>query len=230
MSTKSNLDEDYLAEALSIVNDSVLGAIANPSRMGYVNTGLIGGSRDSDSWFTPAWLVHSARRSLGGHITLDPATDPEAQRIVRAETWWTKDDDCLVKNWSDSAIGDHPTLWMNPPYAGAGPFVSKFFQEAPAFSRSILLTNSTLDTSYYRTALATCEQPWAAILTKRIKFWNVDGKAASSNTKGQVLFFLAHSWDVAEGMAREFGDTAAEVAPHEWGGTLMRGCGTVWGA
>lgn len=60
-------------------------------------------------WGTPADVVDRARRALGGRIELDPMTEPNFQRIVRADRFYTEQDDAFTKSWSCS------TMLLNPP-------------------------------------------------------------------------------------------------------------------
>lgn len=50
----------------------------------------------SNEWYSPAWIVEPAR-ALMGAFDLDPASCREANRIIQAERYYTKDDDGLSK-------------------------------------------------------------------------------------------------------------------------------------
>ena len=58
--------------------------------------------------YTPAKEVEAAREVLGT-IDLDPASNPQAQETVKAEKFFTEDDDGLSKEWDGN-------VWLNPPY------------------------------------------------------------------------------------------------------------------
>lgn len=69
-------------------------------------------SVNRNSWriatgLSPEWLVEASRATLG-KIALDPASSPEANQRVRAETFFTRADDGLSKNWWGP-------LYLNPP-------------------------------------------------------------------------------------------------------------------
>jgi ParB family chromosome partitioning protein len=62
-----------------------------------------------NEWYTPIKYIESARLVMGT-IDLDPATSVIANEIVKAKTFYTKEDDGLTKSWFGN-------VWLNPPYA-----------------------------------------------------------------------------------------------------------------
>jgi hypothetical protein len=71
---------------------------------------------DSDSWYTPAPIVEAARDAMGG-IELDPASHEEANLIVKAERYFTEQDNGLIQSWACRS------LFLNPP----GGLVAEFW-------------------------------------------------------------------------------------------------------
>lgn len=65
-------------------------------------------SHRSEEYDTPAHVLGLARAVLGV-IDLDPASNHEAQKGVRAARYFTKDDDGLLYPWKGR-------VWLNPPY------------------------------------------------------------------------------------------------------------------
>ena len=65
-------------------------------------------SSKSNEYYTPLEFLESAREVMGG-VDLDPASCAEANENVRAETYYTIDEDGFSKPWAGR-------VWMNPPY------------------------------------------------------------------------------------------------------------------
>jgi len=73
------------------------------------NAQLINQDAGCQEWYTPAGIVNTARLVLGG-IDLDPASCDEANRVVRAAVFYSKDDDGLCREWGGR-------VWMNHPFS-----------------------------------------------------------------------------------------------------------------
>jgi len=69
-------------------------------------------SSESNEWYTPAEIIETARRVLGG-IDLDPASTEEANETVRARKIYTIEDNGLRWQW-------YGNVWLNPPYGKVG--------------------------------------------------------------------------------------------------------------
>lgn len=73
--------------------------------------------------YTPSWLVEAARRVMGS-IDTDPCSCEEAQKTVKAGTYFTKEQDGLKQEW-------HGNVFVNPPGGRGVPqaFWRKLMQE-----------------------------------------------------------------------------------------------------
>lgn len=78
-------------------------------------------SMDSPEWYSPAPFVEAAREVMGG-IDLDPASHEEANRIVKAERFFTVEDDGLKQAWFGR-------VFLNPPGGLVGDFWLKLLRE-----------------------------------------------------------------------------------------------------
>ena len=99
----------------------------------------------NNEWYTPKKYVDAARRVLG-NIDLDPASCAYANETVRAEKFFSVDDDGLTKEW-------HGKVWMNPPYNSESvvKFTEKFVDEYQVGNtkEGIVLVNNATETSWF---------------------------------------------------------------------------------
>jgi hypothetical protein len=139
----------------------------------------------NNEWNTPAEYVPLARDVLGG-IDIDPASNQVAQQVVRATTFFTKEDDGLTKAWRGS-------VWCNPPYAQ--PLISHFADKMVSelengnVSAGIMLTHNYTDTTWFHKLEARAAK---ICFTKgRIRFESADGLCPpGSPTQGQAFFYF----------------------------------------
>jgi hypothetical protein len=172
-----------------------MASTANANRLAYV--GKVPGARDSDSWFTPAVYVDSARDALGGIIGLDPFSSDAANEVVDAVTHLTVADDAFATPWAPCLPRNKTlkTVWMNPPYSGklCRDAVNLFIDQyaAGTFTAGVFLVNNSTETSWFQRAMASATA--VCFTNHRIAFWNADGKAQSGNTRGQAFFYFGNN-------------------------------------
>jgi phage N-6-adenine-methyltransferase len=137
-----------------------------------------------DQWFTPHEHIARARDVMGG-IDCDPASEPEAQKIVQAATFYTEADNGLRQPW-------HGRVWLNWPYSKSEEFAKKLNAEVRAghVTEAICLTHNYTDTGWFQDQLATiCS---AICLTRgRVEF--IEGDKFSDCTQGQVFSYIGNN-------------------------------------
>lgn len=136
-----------------------------------------------NEWFTPADVIHDARRVLGV-IDLDPASTEQAQATVQALQYFTIADDGLKREWAGN-------VWLNPPYAQ--PYIEQFADkmiaeiDACRVKAAIMLTHNYTDTAWFQKLAKKAD---AVCFPKgRIRFIDPDGELASP-TQGQAFFYF----------------------------------------
>lgn len=89
----------------------------------------------SNEWYTKSIYIEAAREVMGG-IDLDPASCEMANRVVQAPTYYTQQDNGLLKPW-------YGRIWLNPPYGRAkGSKDGKAISHQQAFAERLQLEYS----------------------------------------------------------------------------------------
>ena len=155
-----------------------------------------------NEWYTPAEYADLAREVMGS-IDLDPASCDEANKVVRASAYYTKEDDGLTKAWKGN-------LWINPPYSRdlMPAFVEKLKQSFinGDVDSAILLSHNNTDTAWFH-SLASVSSA-ICFPKKRIRFYR--GEEIAAPTNGQAFFYLG---DNAGTFADVFGSVGFVVEP-----------------
>lgn len=134
-------------------------------------------------WYTPLEIIELARDAMGS-IDTDPASSETANDIVRASTFYTKEQDGLKFEW-------HGNVWLNPPYRQ--PTIGQFLEKAKSEYESgnstqlVILTNNATETkagqSILRYSSAVC------FPLGRVKFWSKD-KYSKTPLQGQMIIYV----------------------------------------
>lgn len=136
-------------------------------------------------WYTPKEYIDASREAMGS-IDVDPASNKTAQKIVKADAYYTKATNGLDKKWTGN-------VFLNPPFKAdlIKAFVSKLIASyvSRETTQAILLTNNNTDTEWWHDAAAVAS---SILFTKgRIKFYNPAGEPASP-TNGHTLLYLGN--------------------------------------
>lgn len=151
---------------------------------------------DSNEWYTPQAYIDAARKVLG-RFDLDPASCALANKVVKAKTFFSRNEDGLSKKWKG-------TVWMNPPYGDAGPkFVAKLIAayKAGHVTEAIVLANShCTDARWFQPLF-----DYVLCFTNhRSKFWNKEG-VGNGSTHGSVFAYLGADPEKFTTEFKEFG-------------------------
>lgn len=164
----------------------------------YIRPENIHVSDDSYEWYTPAEYIESARLVMGG-IDLDPASNTEAQEIVKAGEYFTKTDNGLELSW-------YGRVWLNPPYCM--PEIEQFTSRVidgyvnGRIDQAIVLTNNGTDTNWFHDLLSSSG---IACLTKgRVKFWGPNASGGGPR-QGQTIFYFGKDKEAFANEFRKYG-------------------------
>lgn len=185
-----------LLEAGSI--DKALDAVATRAES---NASQVTTNSGDNEWFTPAPYIEAARAVMGG-IDLDPASDPAANKVVRASRIYTVDDDGLTQPW----VG---RVWMNPPYASRliRPFCEHLAEQYKTgeVKTAVALVNSATETGWYHTLASVAAS--MCFPSRRVRFWHPDKPGDAGALQGQTVFYLGDRTRAFREAFSEFGFT-----------------------
>lgn len=142
-----------------------------------------------NEWYTPPELIESAR-SVMGDIDCDPASSVVANRAVKAETYYTAEDDGLAQQW-------HGRVWMNPPYAQplcaqfCAALVSKF--KSGEISQACVLVNNATETGWFQELLTVASA--VCFLRGRVRFIDQHGNPSGAPLQGQAVISIGNPAD-----------------------------------
>lgn len=161
-----------------VTRSSVLEKVASEKEKPHVtfNSG-------NNEWYTPEKYIEMARTVLG-EIELDPASSETANKTVKANCFYTEQDDGLSRQWRGK-------VWMNPPYGTdlIGKFTEKFADEytAGSITEGIVLVNNATETAWFSYLV---EAAAAVVFPHgRIKYYSPT-KESNAPLQGQAFIYF----------------------------------------
>lgn len=144
------------------------------------------GDNNNNEWYTPLHIVTKVNEVFGGGIELDPCSTEDANKRVKATTYYSKERNCLNLEW-------HGKVFMNPPYSGN--LLVHVLKKAVQQHRKgnvdemIILTNSGTDTQWNQVLRNGIQ----AYTVGRIRFIYPDGTQAGTPSRGQVFTYYGNN-------------------------------------
>ena len=135
-----------------------------------------------NEWYTPPAFIEAAREVFG-EIDLDPASSEIANDTVRAEVFFTEQQDGLAQDWP---IG---RIWMNPPYAQPliNRFCTRIVDEVSRGSSAIVLVNNGTETQWFQAMAVKCDA--VCFPRSRVRFLDPQGNPGAP-LQGQAIVYF----------------------------------------
>lgn len=166
-------------------------------------------SSESAEWYTPAPYVEAARELMGA-IDIDPASNPFANEVVQAATYYTWKDNGLSKRWPGR-------IWLNPPYGVDGPrFIARLIEQyqSGVTTEAVLLVNANTEAKWFQPLY----EYLICFTNHRIRFYNHSG-ASSQPTQGNALVYFGNQKRRFIEVFKQFG-VVCQATPQEPARTL----------
>ena len=160
----------------NVINDSIEVIIDEKKSKAHVSN-----NSGENEWYTPECYIESARLVMGG-IDLDPASSIIANERVKANKFYTQDDDGLSFDW-------YGNVWMNPPYAQPliFQFISKLI-ESKEINQAIVLVNNGTETQWGQLLLSNSSA--VCFHQSRIRFIDKYGNLGQAPLQGQMICYI----------------------------------------
>lgn len=153
----------------------------------------------NNEWYTPPCYLKAAWEVMNG-IDTDPASTSKANEIVKAETYFTSEEDGRLQQWRGN-------VWLNPPYAQ--PLITDFckllirkYQENEIQQACVLVNNAT-ETTFYQDMLNACSA--VCFIKGRVKFIDEEGRQSGSPLQGQSVLYFGNNIDRFSDSFSQFG-------------------------
>lgn len=143
----------------------------------------VGHSTGEFEWYTPKEIIEAARK-LMITIDVDPASSDVANQIIKANKYYTIEDDGLNQEWRGN-------VWMNPPYSQ--PMVTQFCNllvekyVMSEINQACVLVNNATETDFYQNMMKHCKA--ICFIKGRVKFIDEEGSTGAPLQGQTILYF-----------------------------------------
>jgi hypothetical protein len=188
--------EEYIASCIAGRRE-----VTQAGLLKIANGAHVGNNSGNSDWYTPAKYVELARMVLG-FIDTDPCSCEAANEVVRAETFYTAEQDGLQQEW-------HGCVFVNPPY-GDGTveqFAVKLLLELEQgrATQAVFLVNNCTETKWFQTLV--CHATAVCFPCGRISFWSPE-RPSKTPLQGQAILYFGNNAKRFKGVFSGIGFTS----------------------
>ena len=133
--------------------------------------------------YTPSWLVAAVRQVLGD-IDLDPASSKQANKVVKANAFFTKQTDGLKRCWRGR-------IFLNPPFDNWPAWVAKLDREIEARRVKQVILIGPANLSAYRCLLK--RGGLLLVPNERPKYYDPGGNKLVDPPFGSLICYMGRS-------------------------------------
>lgn len=192
MADNEELVHQAIAEARE--NDDIVSRTAVLKKIDEAKKPHVSYNSGDNEWYTPAEYIEAARQVMGA-IDLDPATSEQANKTVKASTYYTEEVNGLEQEWFGR-------IWMNPPYSTN--LIKEFVEKLVSsdFEEAVVLVNNATETAWFRTLIDNAQA--VVFPTGRVRFEKGNGEKGSP-LQGQAVIYFGDKVDSFFGAFGKFG-------------------------
>jgi ParB family chromosome partitioning protein len=173
-----------------------------PTRSGFermLSPAHVSFNTGENEWYTP-WIYVEAARDVMGTIDTDPASSETANEIIKANQYFTIEDDGRQQTW----VGN---IWMNPPYSQ--PLVTEFCAllveklKNHEIKQACVLVNNATETNFYQNMMGECQA--VCFIKGRVKFIDQNGESTGAPLQGQTILYFGEGYQKFAKVFSQFG-------------------------
>lgn len=144
------------------------------------NHELINQDSGNQEWYTPSEIIEAARKCLGS-IELDPFSCAKANETVKANKFFTKDDDGFNRGWDGN-------IWVNHPFSRENNkrIAAKVIDEYLWGANIVMISFAATSETWFKPLL---DYP-QCFLHGRTNYYDENGNKVKGVTKGSVVTYL----------------------------------------
>ncbi len=177
-------DEDFEAYLLDCQKHAR--EVTQAGLLKLANGAHVSNNSGNSEWYTPQKYADAVHEVMG-FIDTDPCSCEVANEVVRAEAYYTAEQDGLQQEW-------HGCVYVNPPY-GDGTveeFAVKLMLELDEgrTTQAIFLVNNCTETRWFQTLI--CHAAAVCFPCGRISFWSPE-RPSKTPLQGQAILYFGQN-------------------------------------